>query len=161
LENTTKVLLHSSAESLYLLSIGIALMDYKVLRHHPLHNSTFNRIRAGIWFGIFISTIPAIIFTIKEPPQSHWPWILSLVLNIPGFITGFFLSIRFHKSVLSGIYKRLREKKMLEELTLEKIKNNEIDPEDLENDHVAQSLDRIGNLYIYNKKFKAKKNFFI
>eukprot|EP00833_Pecoramyces_ruminatium_P010057 jgi/Orpsp1_1/1184089/evm.model.c7180000087972.1 len=146
---------HSSAPSLYLLCIGIGLMDYKVLRHHPLHNATFNRIRAGIWFGIFISTFPAIIFTIKEPPKSHWPWILSLALNVPGFISGFLMSIKFHKNVLSGIYRRLREKKMLEELTREKIKNNEIDPEDLENEHVVQSMDRIATSKFLRRKVKV------
>ena len=144
LENATKVILHSSAESLYLLCIGIAYMDFKVLRHQPLHNETFNRIRAGIWFGIFLSTFPAIICTfMDEPPKSDWPWIISLILNIPGFITGFLMSIKFNKSITSGIYRRLREKKELEDLTREKIKNHEIDPEDMENDHVMKSLERI------------------
>jgi len=119
-------------------------MDFKVLRHQPLHNETFNRIRGGVWLGVFLSTFPAIICTLMdEPPQSDWPWIISLALIVPGFIIGFFLSIKFNKSITSGIYRRLREKKELNDLIEEKIRNHEIDPEDIEHENVTRSLERI------------------
>ncbi|ORX52160.1 hypothetical protein BCR36DRAFT_582656 [Piromyces finnis] len=158
IENSTKVLWKSSAPSLYLLCIGIIYMDFKVLRHQPLHNETFNRIRAGIWLGIFLSTFPAIICTLMdEPPKSDWPWIISLLLNIPGFLSGFFMSIKFNKYITSGIYKRLREKKEHNDLMIEKMKNNEIDPEDIEHEDVMRSLERISTNKFTREKIKVFK----
>ncbi|OUM61552.1 hypothetical protein PIROE2DRAFT_62433 [Piromyces sp. E2] len=133
-------------------------MDFKVLRHHPLHNETFNRIRAGIWFGIFLSTFPAIACTVMDqPPQSDWPWIISLILNIPGFISGFLMSIKYHKSITSGIYRRLREKKELNDLMQEKIKNHEVDPEDIEHEDVMRSMERISSNKFLRRKVKVFK----
>ncbi|ORX84373.1 hypothetical protein BCR32DRAFT_291357 [Anaeromyces robustus] len=158
LENITKITIHSAAPSMYLLSLGIIYMIYKVIRHQPLHNATFNRIRAGIWSGVFLSTFPAIICSLmNEPPQKDWSWITALALIVPGFIFGFLMSIKSHRMVTTGIYNRLREKKKLDEITEEKIRNNEIDPEDLEHENVVRSMDRIATSKFIRKKVKVFK----
>ncbi|KAJ3033896.1 hypothetical protein HDV00_005665 [Rhizophlyctis rosea] len=107
---THEIASHTATPQAVAILLSSLILSYLVIGYQPFFVGQMNDIRAGIFVASFVSAVQSCVcLAVGGYEDGIAGFVVLCALVVPGFLAGYLIARRYRKTVMEGVYARLKD----------------------------------------------------